>query len=178
MSNTEQTPVQQTPAQQTPVEPTPVEPTPNNQHYIDAINDLKANSVSKERYQKLEEENRNLLDTLVNGGQITAVTPKEQAPLENLVKEMREGKLSDIEFVEKALEFRERVLEEQGVDCFVSRGHNITPNEESYKSAQRTADTFKECLEYANGDNEVFINELQRRMLDNPIANIKNKNRR
>lgn len=132
-----------------------------NEQYIEAIRDLKANSVSKERYNKLMEENKNLLNSLVNGETVTPVAPEvEKPPIEDLVKEMRSGKLNDIQLVEKALEFRERVLEETGEDCFVSMGHNVTPTQESYISTQKTADIYRECLDYANGDNKVFINEL------------------
>ena len=144
-----------------------------NQQYIDAIRDLKANTVSKERYDKLMEENKNLLNSLVNGESVATATPAQQElpPIQDLVDEMRGKHLSDIEFVEKALEFRDRVLEETGEDCFVSKGHNITPSQESYIAAQRTADIYRECLDYANGDNKVFINELMRRMPnDGPVA--------
>ena len=145
----------------------------DNQQYIDAIRDLKANTVSKDRYDKLMEENKNLLNSLVNGESVAAATPAQQElrPIQDLVDEMRGKHLSDIEFVEKALEFRDRVLEETGEDCFVSKGHNITPTQESYIAAQRTADIYRECLDYANGDNKVFINELMRRMPnDGPVA--------
>lgn len=80
--------------------------------------------------------------------------------------------------VEKALEFRERVLEETGQDCFVNVSKHSIPTEESYRNAQKTADIYRECLDYANGDNKVFINELQRRMIDTPMANIRNTNYR
>ena len=145
-----------------------------NQQYIDAIRDLKANTVSKDRYNKLMEENKNLLNSLVNGESVATAAPSKQnelPPIQDLVNEMRGKQLSDIEFVEKALEFRERVLEETGEDCFVSKGHNITPTQESYIAAQRTADIYRECLDYANGDNKVFMNELMRRMPnDGPVA--------
>lgn len=145
-----------------------------NQQYIDAIRDLKANTVSKDRYNKLMEENKNLLNSLVNGESVATAAPSQQnelPPIQDLVNEMRGKQLSDIEFVEKALEFRERVLEETGEDCFVSKGHNITPTQESYIAAQRTADIYRECLDYANGDNKVFMNELMRRMPnDGPVA--------
>lgn len=148
----------------------------NNQQYIDIIKDLKANTVSKDRYNQLMEENKTLLQSLVNGEVVTPVAPEvEKPPIEDLVNEMRGKNISDISFVEKALEFRDRVLEETGEDCFVSKGHNITPTQESYIAAQRTADIYKECLEYANGDNQAFINELQRRMIDNSLGNINNK---
>lgn len=150
---------------------------PSNKNYIDAIKNYKENYVPKSRYEKLEEENRELVQALVNNEQITTVmTQEEQKPIADLVKEMRvdpaKGFMPDIAFVEKALEFRERVLEEQGVDCFVSVGHNIKPSRESYENAQKTADIYRECLDYANGDNKVFMNELLRRMpADSPFAN-------
>lgn len=148
-----------------------------NEQYIEAIRDLKANSVSKERYNKLMEENKNLLNSLVNGESVTPVAPEvEKPPIEDLVKEMRGRNINDCQFIEKALEFRERVLKETGEDCFVSRGHNVTPTQESYIAAQKTADIYRECLDYANGDNKVFINELQRRIPnDSPLANINRK---
>lgn len=62
-----------------------------NQQYIDAIRDLKANTVSKERYDKLMEENKNLLNSLVNGEPVAAAAPAqpELPPIQDLVDEMR-----------------------------------------------------------------------------------------
>lgn len=36
--------------------------------YIAAINEMKQNSVSRQQYEKLKQENKELLDTLINGG--------------------------------------------------------------------------------------------------------------
>lgn len=152
------------------------------QYYIDAIKDYQNNYVPKARFEKLQNENKQLVASLTNGELIAAANPQvssvEKKPITELIKEMKKPK-SSIEMVEKALEFRERVLEETGEDCFVNclSTHSI-PTEESYRNAQKTADIYRECLDYANGDNEVFINELQRRMVDNPMANIRNTNNR
>ncbi len=150
------------------------------QYYIDAIKDYQNNYVPKARFEKLQNENKQLVASLTNGELIATANPQvaEKKPIAELIKEMKKPK-SSIEMVEKALEFRERVLEETGEDCFVNclSKHSI-PTEQSYISAQKTADIYRECLEYANGDDKVFINELQRRMIDNPMANIKNSNYR
>ena len=42
----------------------------DNTNYIDAIKDLKQNSVSKEKYDALAAENKKLVDALVNGEEI------------------------------------------------------------------------------------------------------------
>lgn len=146
----------------------------DNQQYIDAIRELKATTVSKDQYEKLANENRTLLNSLVNGEQLAAAeTPQEKKSLDELRNELFRPKkeLSNLEYVEKALELRERVMEETGEDCFVSQGHNITPTAESYANAQKVADIYKECIDYADGNSEVFTNELMRRMQDNPIVN-------
>ena len=39
----------------------------NTANYIEAIKEMKANSVSKEAYVKLQQENKQLLNSLVNG---------------------------------------------------------------------------------------------------------------
>ena len=150
------------------------------QYYIDAIKDYQNNYVPKARFEKLQNENKQLVASLTNGELVAAANPQvaEKKSINDLIKEMRKPK-SSIEMVEKALEFRERVLEETGEDCFVNclSTHSI-PTEDSYRNAQKTADIYRECLDYANGDDKVFINELQRRMIDNPMANIKNTNYR
>ena len=143
-----------------------------NQHYIDAIAELKANTVSKDKYNKVVEENKNLIKTLIDGGQIeTSQVAPPQKSLEELRKELFTPKreLSNLEYVTKALELRERVLEETGEDCFVSNGHKA-PTQDEYITAQKVADIYKECIEYADGDNERFTAELNRRIVDNPVA--------
>ena len=138
----------------------------SNQMYIDAINDLKVNSVSRERYDKIVEENRNLLNSLVNGSSMTAV---EQPVQKKSLNELRnnlfrpEKELNNLEYVSRALELRDAVIEETGEDPFVGRGHYVTPNAESYATAEKVANVYRECIEYANGDSELFTQELMRR---------------
>lgn len=152
----------------------------SNQHYIDAIKDLQANSVSKDRYNKLVEENKNLLNSLVNGEQLATANPSQQEvrTLKDIMNDQKACATRNDQcgYIKHALEFRDKLLEETGEDCFVSRGANVTPTEESYRNAQKVADIYKECLDYANGDSKAFINEVQRRMVDSPIANIRNTN--
>ena len=91
------------------------------QYYIDAIKDYQNNYVPKARFEKLQNENKQLVASLTNGELIAAANPQvtEKKPIPELIKEMKKPK-SSIEMVEKALEFRERVLEETGEDCFVN----------------------------------------------------------
>ena len=65
------------------------------------------------------------------------------------------------------------------MDCFVANNYNVKPTEQAYIDAQKTADIYQECLGYANGDKKILVNEVQRRMLENPLGvmvNTKNYN--
>lgn len=153
----------------------------SNQNYIDVINNLKANSVSKDSYNKLLKENKDLLDSLVNGnGEVsTEPAPAEEKPtLSQLREELFTPKkeLTDLEYVTKALELRERVLEETGEDCFVGASHSYTPEADDYAKAEKCAKVFKECVDIANGSNAAFIAALQDRTNEVVIPSSKNKN--
>ena len=141
---------------------------------MEKYNNLKANTVSKDKYNKLEKAYKDLFNSFENGEQVAAATPAvPEKSLEDLRKELfrPDHDLSNLEFIEKSLELRQRVMEETGEDCFVSRGPGINPTAESYAAAQRVADVYQECIDYANGDSEVFTNELLRRMPDSPLGN-------
>lgn len=149
------------------------------QFNMEKYNELKANTVSKDKYNKLEQSYKDLFNSYANGDTYAAAVPEApKKSLDELRDELFRPKkeLNNIEFISKALELRERVIEETGEDCFVSKGPGITPTEQSYIAAQKAADIYQECLDYANGDNKVFTNELLRRMPDSPVIN--NKYRR
>lgn len=142
---------------------TTVEDTNN---YIEAINNLKANTVSKDKYNQLKEENAKLLNSLVKGETLATaeVTPKKTAA--EIRKELFTKEHNDLEYVKQTLELRDAVLEETGKDIFVSNSTTQPPKDEDYAAAQKTADVFKQCVEESNGDNALFLAHLQNRTLD------------
>lgn len=142
--------------------------------YIEQIQKLRSETVSKESYEKLKEENKKLIETLTNGGTIQgaekAPTPEEKekriAQLRKDLYGSNEGTLLNLDYVSKTLELRKALMEKGERDPFLPFGHNITPTEEDINKANRTAEILKECVDYAAGDSEVFTNELQRRTID------------
>ena len=143
-----------------------VEQDTNN--YIEAIKEIKANSVSKQAYDKLKEENKQLLDSLINGKEIEL--PKQKEPVD--VNKIRsklfdEAKsLSNLEYVSTALKLRDALIEKGEPDPFLPYGQNISPTDEDIIKADKVATVMKECVEYADGDSELFTNELMRRTND------------
>lgn len=135
--------------------------------YIDAIAKLKASSVDRSEYEAVRAENKKLLESLVNGTKIET-DEQEQGPTYRDPQEIRkelfnvDNPLSNLEYVTKAIELRDTLIAKGERDPFLPYGQNISPTEDDIKKANNAAEVFKHCIEYADGDDEVFTNELQR----------------
>lgn len=136
--------------------------------YIAAIKELKENSVDKAAYQKLKDENAQLLDSLINGGQVNMVQPKEEVDIQALRNKLadQDHDLTNLEFVETALKLRDAVMEQGGIDPFLPLGHNVDITQDDIDKADNVANVFRECIEYADGDSQIFTQELMRRTKD------------
>ena len=143
----------------------------NTQDYLAAIKELKENSVNRSEYDKLRAENKRRIDAVVNGQpgqeeQVVVKHSKEQIDdLRNdLFNSPRE--LNNLEFITKTMELREALMENGEPDPFLPVGKQISPTRDDIEGAEKVAQVYKECIEYAEGDSEVFTNELMRRTRD------------
>lgn len=143
----------------------------NTQDYLAAIKELKEKSVDRSEYDKLRAENKRLIDAVVNGQpgqeeQVVVKHSKEQInDLRNdLFNSPRE--LNNLEFITKAMELREALIENGEPDPFLPAGKQISPTRDDIESAEKVAQVYAECIAYAEGDSEVFTNELMRRTRD------------
>ena len=143
----------------------------NTNDYIDQIKKLKENSVSKDDYDKLRLDNKRLIDALANGTQVEGVVePKVSAveKINNLRKKLfsKENGLNNLEYCDTALKLRDALIENGERDPFLPFGHEVVATDSDYESANRVATVMKECIDYADGDSNIFTNELQRRTVD------------
>ena len=143
----------------------------NTQDYLAAIKELKENSVNRSEYDKLRAENKRLIDTVVNGlpgqeEQVVVKHSKEQ--IDDLRNELFNSprELTNLEYVTKAMELREALIENGEPDPFLPVGKQISPTRDDLEGAEKVAQVYRECIEYAEGDSEVFTNELMRRTRD------------
>ena len=81
----------------------------NETDYITAIKDLKANSVSKSEYEKLQEENKQLINALANGETITTTVEVEKPSLADLRANLMKEDQTNLEFIKNALALRTAV---------------------------------------------------------------------
>ena len=140
-----------------------------NQDYISALNEMKQNTVPKEAYDKLRADNKKLLDTIVSGQSLEQTEVKQEVDVDALRKELF-GKsrrdLSNLEYVDKALQLRKALMEKGEQDPFVMKaGRTSSPEAEDFKKAERVASVLQECVDIADGNDSVFDNEFQRRLI-------------
>lgn len=135
----------------------------DNIDYISAIKEMKKNSVSKEAYKKLQEENKKLLESLVAGETIKAPAPAEEKVDLNELRKRLETTESPIEYCKTSLKLHEETLKQTGINDYLPNGKKIRPTKEDEEKAKLFEDTIRDCIDYADGDDQLFIQELQRR---------------
>ena len=143
----------------------------NTQDYIEAIQALKQNSVDRSEYEKLRAENKKLIDAVVNaqpGQEEQVVVKHSKEQIDDLRNDLFNSprELNNLEFITKTMELREALMENGEPDPFLPVGKQISPTRDDIEGAEKVAQVYKECIEYAEGDSEVFTNELMRRTRD------------
>lgn len=134
--------------------------------YLAAINELKANSVERSKYEELRAENKKLLDSIVNGTEVALPTKEEKKSIGELREAYLKEDQTNLEFISNTLKLREALMSEGKPDPFLPVGEQILPTDEDVATANKVAQVLQECVDYAEGDSAVFTNELQRRLVD------------
>ena len=137
----------------------------DNNQYIEALNQLKANSVDKADYDKLKAENKKLLDSIVNGTEVALPAVEKESINDlrlKLINSNDEG-MSSLEYTKVALKLRERLIEEGEEDPFVPHGTQYSPTQMDYDRANRVAAILQDCVDNADDDDATFLAELNKR---------------
>ena len=138
--------------------------------YIEEIQKLKANTVDISEYNKLKDENKKLITALANGEVVSAAASETNSVenINNLRKKLfsSDNSLSNLEYCTNLVQLRDSIMDAGGNDIFLPMGHEVRITDEDVECANRVGNVLKECIEYAQGDTNIFTDELQRRMID------------
>lgn len=139
--------------------------------YMEVINDLKKNTVSKEEYDKLREENKMLLKNIANNVPAPSDEEPKQEPVD--VDKLREElfntdnqDMTNLDYITKVMELRKALMDRGERDPFLPSGQNILPTDEDIKTANRVAEVYQNCIDIADGNPDIFTQELQRVTVD------------
>ena len=134
------------------------------QDYVAAIKELKENSVDRSKYDALKAENKKLLDSIVNGQQVEEQgNESTQREPDVIRKELFGKEHSNLEYAKLMLELRNSLISKGERDPFLPYGEQISPTAEDIEKAEKAAQIYQECIDYAEGDSKLFTQELQRR---------------
>lgn len=134
--------------------------------YLKVIEDLKANSVKKEEYDKMLEENRKLLNSIVNGQQIQVAEEEPEIESSDFYRNQIDHAQTNLDYITAVCNYRDAVLKESGEDIFTLHKPGERVDEFELQAARDTADVFKQCIEDSEGDPKTFNALLQRRFVD------------
>lgn len=139
--------------------------------YIQAINEMKKNTVSKEEFDKLKEENKMLLNSLVNDVHTEGEEEKKEDAVD--INKLREELFStdnqdmtNLDYITKVMALRKALMDKGERDPFLPSGQNILPTDEDIKTANRVAEVYQNCIDIADGNPDIFTQELQRVTVD------------
>lgn len=143
------------------------EPEMTAKEYINQINDLKEKTVSREEYERIKNDNKELAKALINGtgANIPGITkPEEKPDLDDLRKKLFTKKSkNDLEYFTNLLALRDGVMADGQPDPFLPINREFRATAQDEADAERIATQIKEAIEYADGDPAVFSNDLRRR---------------
>ena len=144
----------------------------DNTDYIDAIKELKQNSVDKDKYDALKAENKKLLDAIVNGQDIQSQSAEQLDSRLEYYKKYKENNFNnDLEYWENFLNLRKATMKEYGADPCVTGNYGLTPEGGRANAAYGEAETVQEQMEMiedfvkeASGNPLIFETLLQSAM--------------
>ena len=144
----------------------------DNTDYIDAIKELKQNSVDKDKYDALKAENKKLLEAMINGTELQSQSAEQLDSRLEYYKKYKENKFNnDLEYWENFLNLRKATMKEYGADPCVTGNYGLTPEGGRANAAYGEAETVQEQMEMiedfvkeANGNPLIFETLLQSAM--------------
>ena len=133
---------------------------------LEEIKNLKANSVSKEEYNKLQEKNKTLMRQIINGGG-TSGESEETVDTEELRKKLFENPedMTDLDFWKNTIALRKERLKD-GVDIFLPKGKKTRYSTSDKESANHVAEVIEQLIQDCEGSPQVF-----KALLNNAIEN-------
>lgn len=136
------------------------------QDYLEAIKNLKQNTVDKAKYEQSEAERKRLLNMVVNGQTVDVPEEPKHREVNVIRNELFNKEHNNLDYIKLSLELRNALIAEGQPDPFLPYGRQISPTREDEEIAEKVAQVYQECVDFAEGDSELFTNELMRRTKD------------
>lgn len=133
---------------------------------IEALKEIKKNSVPKSEYDRVVAERNKIFAAYANGEREEKPVEEPAVDVDALRKDILSGELPNLEYAQKVIQLRNELLNRGERDPFLPYGKDVYPTAEDEVEAQTVADALQSCIDVADGDSAIFTNELQRIMVN------------
>ena len=151
---------------------------PEDQNMVEAMQQLKANSVPKPEYERVVARNKELTDALARNKVIeeqSQIEPDTDT-IESLRSDLSTKELSNREYWEKVLKLRDKVIDAGQPDPMLPSKDSGNYSMENIQSVDRVVKGMQKLLEESEGNDEKF-NALYQAYCED-VPSIRNRNNR
>ena len=134
---------------------------PEDQNLMEEYQKLKANSVSKEEYERVLARNKQLTQSWANN-QMPGQEQVDPDTIDSLRKDLFSEdrvELNNLQSAQKMLKLREKLIESGQQDPFVSTNKD-TATAADFETANRVAAGLQKMVDESDGDPEIFNAKL------------------
>lgn len=143
------------------------------EQHTDLVAEASALTEMSNKVRNLEAQNAELMaakkkyyDSILNGS-----TVEDSGPTYRTRDEIRKDlfgrdqqNISNLEYAKLVVELDDACIREQGESCFIPKGKDVQVTAEEYMTAQNFHNALVDCIEEADGNNEIFNQAMARRI--------------
>lgn len=138
----------------------------------DLVEEASALTEMSNKVRNLEAQNAELMaakkkyyDAILNGNTVEDNGPQYRTR-DEIRKDLFQGdkELSNLEYAKLVVELDDACIREEQESCFLPKGRNVTVTADERDVATRFHNCLVDCIEEADGDNEIFNQAMNRRI--------------
>ena len=99
---------------------------------------------------------------------------EEKIDLDKLMKDTYTKNLTNLEYIKNSLKIREEMIKKGMRDPALPVGDQVSTTDEHKRRMDKVAEGLQQLVDYADGDNTVFLDAYQRTVID-PVIPKKKK---
>ena len=136
-------------------------------NYLDVINELRKNTVSKADYERVMSDNRMLAEQLAYSTPSATAQEEEHIPTTEEVQNLRShlfntSGISNLDYIRTALDLRDAVMKQGERDPFLPTNNGYIDNDVDKARVEAMAKGLRQMVDYCGNDKKLFDSELKR----------------
>lgn len=138
----------------------------------DELARYKDTHVSKEEYERVLKEKNDLVTSILNGEREHEEVEEDTRTLQELAEAVNKEDQTNLGYWKNVLAYREKAIEEKGVDPFLPTGFKVSATDEDIEKAEKVANGIASMIERSNGNPNVFRQIYEAEVKDTIPVNV------